>query len=360
MKRLLIFTLRISDNGICKILSDFILNFSPNIEVDVLTLESINDIYFRNLNVNILEIGNSKNIFKRIFREYKVLKKGNYDIVHINGDYCSRIVECVVAKIVGIKKIIIHSHNDGIGSNKKLKVLFHKISKKCFDFVATDYFACSNSAAKWMFSNKIFNEKEYKIIKNGINIDKFKFNIKSRQEIRTYYNLSSKYVIGFVGRLTYQKNPLFLIDLFYECMKKKSNLFLLIIGDGYLEEQVIKKIKKLNIEDSVLLLKNIDNIYKYYNAMDCFVLPSIYEGLGIVNIEAQASGLPTIVSNNIPKEAKISDYISYISLDSSYDIWIKKIISNYKIDRKNSYKNVIKFEYDIVDSAKKLEKYYNK
>lgn len=352
--KVLIFNPKITAGGISKILSDFIVNFDNEVDIDILTLSIENNIYVKDLDVNIYTVGKSKNILKRIYSEYKIMKQGNYDAIHINGDYVSRVIECISAKIAGIKKIIIHSHNDGVGSNKKIKVIPHKILKKLFDYFATDYFACSTSAARWMFSKKIFDNKKYTIINNGIDIEKFKFNEESRNKIRKVYRLKDKFVIGYVGRLSYQKNPLFLIDVFQEYTKKDKNSILLIIGRGELEEDVKKKVEDLNLDNKVLFLGNISDVYNYYSAMDCFILPSRYEGLGIVNIEAQISGLPTIVSDQIPKEAKISNLIKYLSLDAGIKKWAKSLTRN--CDRCNF--KITNNEYDIKKVTKKLEKKY--
>lgn len=360
MKKLkvLIFNPKVTASGISKILSDYINNFSDGINTEIMTLEVNNDIYYQKNKIKINIIGKTKNIFKRIYREYRIMKKGNYDVIHINGEYVIRIIECFVAKIAGIKKIIIHSHNDGVGSNKRSKVIIHKILKKLFDYFATDYLACSNNAAKWMFSNKIFNNNKFEIINNGIDINKYIYNEIKREEIRKKHNIENKYVVGFVGRLSYQKNPLFLIEVFNEYKNKNEKAFLIIIGTGELENEVKRKIKQLGIVDSVLFLKNINNVYDYYNAMDCFILPSLYEGFGIVNIEAQSSGLPTFVSNNVPKEAKISNLIKYIDLDKGAQYWANIIIKTEIFDRKNAYKFAIEKDFDIKDVTKKLENIY--
>lgn len=358
--KVLIFNPKITAGGITKILSDYIYNFSNDIEADLMTLEVSNNIYIRNQDNKLYIVGKSKNIFKRIYREYKLIKKGHYDVIHINGDFISRVIECISARLANVPKVIIHSHNDGSANNNFTRKFINKIVKKSFDFLATDFLACSNSSAEWLFSNKIIKNNNYTIVNNGIDINKFKFNQNIRKEIRNKFNLNDNYVIGFVGRLTYQKNPLFLIDVFYACKKIKDNVKLIVIGTGELENEMQTKIQKYHLEKDVIFLGNIDNTYKYYNAMDCFILPSNYEGLGIVNIEAQTSGLPCIVSDRVPLEAKVSENITFLPLEKGNEYWAKTIFKTRNIDRSVCYKEVLSYEYDIESTTRKLESIYYK
>lgn len=357
-QKVLIFNPKITAGGISKILSDYMDHFTSCVNVEMMTLEITDDLYIKNKNIMIHKIGTSKNVFKRMKREYQILRKNQYDVVHINGDYISRIIECIVAKICGVKKIIIHSHNDGVGSNRKYKVFLNHLLKKFFDYFATDYLACSKSAAEWLFSRKIVKNKKYEIIPNGIDVEKFKFQENIRKKIREQYQLKNQLVIGFVGRIAYQKNPLFLLDILKECKKLKKDTQLMIIGTGDLEDKMKEKIKRYHLEENVMMVGVVSDVYRYYHAMDVFLLPSRYEGLGIVNIEAQSSGLPTIVSTNIPKEAKVSSLIQYISLEKPASYWAKQIMKAKNKQRKNAFQEVIHHQYDIHSATEKLEKIY--
>lgn len=357
-QKVLIFNPKITAGGISKILSDYMSHFTSFVDVEMMTLEIADDIYIKNQNIKTHVIGTSKNIFKRIKREYRILKNNQYDVIHINGDYISRIIECIVAKACGIRKIIIHSHNDGVGSNKWYKVFLNHLLKKIFDFFATDYLACSKSAAEWLFSRKIVKNKKYEIIPNGIDVEKFKFQENIRKKIREQYQLKNQLVIGFVGRISYQKNPLFLLDILKECKKIRKDIQLMVIGTGNLEEEMKEKIKDDHLEENVIMVGVVSDVYHYYNAMDVFLLPSKYEGLGIVNIESQASGLPTIVSTNVPMEAKVSNLIQYISLEKPASYWAEQIMKSKRVERKNAYQEVINHQYDIKSATQKLEKIY--
>lgn len=356
--KVLIFNSQLTSDGISKMISNYSGSFSNKVDAEFMTFIVKNSIYIGDKKVTTHVIGSTKNIFKRVKREYEILKNNKYDVIHVNGDYISRIIECMVAKACGVKKIIIHSHNDGVGSNKRYKVFLNHLLKKLFDYLATDYLACSKSAAEWLFSRKIVKSKKYEIIPNGIDVEKFKFQEHIRKNIRNQYQIDNQFVIGFVGRISYQKNPLFLLDILKECKKIKEDTQLMIIGTGDLEEKMKEKIKDYHLEKNVIMVGVVSDVYRYYNAMDLFLLPSRYEGLGIVNIESQASGLPTIVSTNVPKEAKVSNLIQYIPLERPASYWAEQIMKAKKVERKDAYQEVINHQYDINSATKKLEKIY--
>lgn len=356
--KVLIFNPKLTNGGISKIVSDYIRFMDDDICVELMTLKKENDIYYKDLDINIYEVSLSKNIFKRIYKEYKIIKKSNPDIVHINGDYVSRIVECISSKMANVKKIIIHSHSNGVISDSNFKKIIQKRLKFLFNYFCDEYLACSRSAAEYMFSKKIIKEKKFKIVKNGIDVSKFKFNENVRNMLRKKYKVENNFVIGNVGRFNKEKNHDFLIDVFLECKKKNNKCILLIIGTGVLEDNIRSKVKKLGIDKDVIFLKNINNVYDYYNMMDIFVLPSYFEGLGIVNIEAQTNGLKVITSTNVPIEAKVSKNIDFLSLNDGEKIWANKILLKNNIDRKNSYMDTISYGYDIKSSVNKLKKIY--
>lgn len=357
--RVLIFVSEISTDGITKILSDYVRNFSNNIQVELMTYRIDNDIYFKDIDIKIYEIGISKNFFKRISKEKKIMKNNNYDVIHINGNYCSRIFDCIASKMSGIKKVIIHSHNTGTGNNSKFRRIVHTLTKKMFDFFATDYFACSDEAAKWMFSGKIYKNRKYHFIKNGIDVNKYIYNEQVRSELRTKYDLSDKFVVGHIGRFQYQKNHSFLIDMFYEIQKKKENSMLLLIGTGELENSIKEKVKNMKIDEKVIFLGNKSDAYKFYNAMDCFAFPSFFEGLPIVAIEAQTSGLPIFVCKNaVTDAANVSK--NFIKIDSfDAKLWASIVLEHKPINRREAYIDTQKAGYNIKSVVKEIETFYS-
>lgn len=285
--------------------------------------------------------------------------KNRYQAIVLNSVDLSYIFPLFIAKLVGIPIRIIHSHNAGygykIGFLRKLLIRFNKI---LLDFSATTYFACSKKAGHWMFGK----DKRFNIIHNAIELDKYKYNLLKREEKRKELNIENKFVVGHIGRFVYQKNHEFLIDIFYEIHKMWPESVLILIGDAvddktYLEKAK-QKVKELNLEKNVKFLGMRNDVADLMQTMDCFILPSRFEGLPFVGIEAQAAGLPCYFSDTITKEVEITDLIEFISLNENAINWAKKIIKNKDFKRKNFLNRLIKAGYDINTEVKKIEKFY--
>ena len=259
----------------------------------------------------------------------------------------------------GILIRIAHSHNTDFQTKNKFKKAVGNYFKKKLVFYATDYFACSKLAGEWLFGDKIVTSPKFKVIHNGVDLKKYAFNSKIRNEIRNLYKISeNEIVIGHVGRFTEQKNHVFLIDIFNEYHKINSNSRLLLVGTGILEENVKEKVEDLKIADKVIFAGFRSDVNNYMQAMDLFVLPSKFEGLGLVLIEAQASGLPCFTSKDVvPKEAQVSDLLTYIRLSSNAKKWAN-IINKSSFNRKDVAKEIKDSGYDINEAALELEKFY--
>lgn len=259
----------------------------------------------------------------------------------------------------GIKTRICHAHNTRMEPNlkKPLKLLYKTQLKK----VANYYWGCGREAIKFYFGDKIINEKQYMILHNAIDVEKFIYNEKIREKLRNKMNLQDKFVIGHVGRFMEQKNHDFILELFKVIIDKNSDAFLILLGDGELQNKVKKKSEKLGISDSIKFLGNVDNVNEMYQAMDVFLLPSLFEGLPVVGIEAQAAGLKCFFSDNVTKEVKITNNAEFLNLKKdSLEIWAKKILENKKYVRKNMSDEIIRHGYSIKEETKKLEKIYEK
>ena len=286
----------------------------------------------------------------------KLFKENKYRIVHANINTLS-VFPLYAAKKVGVPVRISHSHstsNPKEWSRNLIKNILRPFSKR----YATDYFACSEIAGRYLFGNKAFDQGEVKIIHNAIDVDKFKFDEAARKKLRQEFGIKdSTVVIGHVGRFVQQKNHTFLVDVFKEYHKKNPDSKLLLVGSGPLEDEIKKKVERLDLEDSVLFLGQRDDINKLYSVMDVFCLPSLYEGLPVVGIEAQATGLPTIFSNRISKEVIVSSYAKIVSIQDT-GFCIEKINKTTRsIKKQRSYATV--FEYmDINNEVSTLEKIY--
>lgn len=303
-----------------------------------------------------------KGKMKYQMRLYRFLKKNKYEIVHINsGAFLFVLMVAITCKLAGVKRIIAHSHN-AIQNMKPIKKRICDVLKPILSWCCTDYLACSELAGYSMFAKKLFKQNKVIIIKNGIDIQKYKFNMKIRNEYREKLGINKNIIYGHVGRFEAQKNHEFLIDIFFEIQKIQPEAILLLIGDGELKEKIIRKLEVLKIKDKVKFLGVRRDVPELLQAIDCFILPSLYEGLPVVGVEAQTSGLPLFCSDTITEELRLSDTTKFISLSAEANEWAKLICKS--IDNKDcrireeAYKNAINNGYDIKKTAKDMEEIY--
>lgn len=259
----------------------------------------------------------------------------------------------------GLKNRICHAHATTIDFNLKLplKLAYKTQLKK----VANNYWGCGKKSVEFYFGSNIIKSNNYFIVHNAIDEEKFLYNEQKRKEVREKYNLNGKFVIGNVARFMKQKNHTFTLDLFKVILQKEPNAILMLLGDGELLDAMKQKAKELGIENSVMFMGNVNNVNEMYQAMDLFLLPSLFEGLPVVGIEAQASGLKCIFSNTITDEVKVTDNIEFLDLNKdSLEKWADKILSYKEYERKNTDKEIINAGYSIEEEAKKLQKVYEK
>lgn len=283
----------------------------------------------------------------------------DYDVVHLHSSSKNYMV-LKYAKKYNIKTRISHSHSVGFQTTNPIKKIIGNIFKKRLIHYSTDFFACSKDAGEWLFGKKIIEQNNFHILHNAIDLEKFKYNSKKREKIRMDYSLSEKTVVmGHIGRFMQQKNHSFLIDIFNEFHKINKNSKLMLVGTGELESEIKNKAKELKLIDDIIFVGFKENANDYIQAFDLFVFPSLFEGLGIVLIEAQASGLPCFASKYvIPEEAKILKSFKSISLDVNPKEWAN-IINNSSLERCFNVKEaIIKSGYDINEVICYLQKFY--
>lgn len=295
-----------------------------------------------------------KNYEKRLrlfFKEHK-----EYQIVHSHLDQVSGII-MKAAFLENVPIRISHSHNTN-NTNNFLGRTFKKYLQSMIGKYANNLFACSENAGKWLFGKR---QSECYILNNGIDVEKFKFSIENRNKIRNELNITPEEEIwGHIGRMSKQKNQNFLIDVFAKYQKYKNNSKLLLIGEGKLKNKIERKVRRLGLEDKVTFLGVLNNPEEYYSAFDLIVFPSLFEGLSLVMIEAQISGVPIIASTNIDKATDVTKTMNYISLKKSPDEWAKYIKQNISKQRQEkNIEKVIKSGYGIKEVTKKLANKYD-
>lgn len=279
----------------------------------------------------------------------KIFTESDYKIVHSHLDAMSAWVLKVAMKC-NIPIRIAHSHNTQHLTNNKIKFAINEKARKSINNYANYRCACSCDAAKWLFGTD-----DVIYVKNAIYLDKFKFDENIRKEVRNELGLKDEPVIGHIGRFDYQKNHEFLINSFYNIKKVQKNAKLVLVGDGMLRCDIENQISQLGLKDDVFVLGVRDDAYRLLNAFDVFMLPSRFEGLGIVLIEAQANGLKCIASDVVPDEANAGDNVKYLPLDA--ELWTDEYL-NMNIERNADLPLLKQRGYDIATEAKKLQKLY--
>lgn len=271
----------------------------------------------------IIRLPQPKNPIKLIMQIKKIIKTYEIQIVHSHTYYNSAYV-MIAAKQCNINARITHSHNISDNKPQTAKRKFYGyICKKIINKYTKYFFACGEEAGASLFDKR----KKVKIISNGIDIEKFRFNSVIRKKLRLEHNISNdEIVIGHIGRFNDQKNHNFIIEFYNEYFKINSHSKLLLIGNGELLDEIKSKVNKLGLENNVIFLGSIDNVYDYYNIMDIFILPSLFEGLGMVGIEAQINGLKVLASDNVPLELNVSNTVDFLPIgNEAINCWIEKI-----------------------------------
>lgn len=299
----------------------------------------------------------TKKLLARIKALEKLFKENNYQIVHSHMNTLNMPVLYAAWK-AHVPVRISHNHSmTNIAEGRRY--LVKKLLRPTGRLFATDYFSCGDAAGKWFFGKRLFNSGKVHIIPNAVDVQKFQFNQEAREQIRKMLGLEDKWVIGHVGRFMKQKNHTFLIQMFSEIHNKRRNARLLLIGDGELKSQIEELCYQLGIKDSVLFLGNRRDMPDLYSAMDLFVLPSLYEGVPVVGIEAQVNGLPCLFSENISQEVIMGDIVNFLPLNIK--IWVEaaeqKINTNI---RKIDSQQISREKYDLDISTQMLLSYYQK
>lgn len=352
---------KMNSGGVESVVMNYYRNINKNkVQFDFIVDEDSYNIpreEIENMGGKIILIPPYKNIIRYIKALKKVLKTNEYNIIHSHLNSLS-VFPLYVAKLCDIQIRIAHSHST---SNKKewKKNMVKNILRPFSKVNATHYFCCSELAGRWLFGNRSYENNEVKLINNAINVDKFIYNEDVRHIMRRELDIENNIVIGHVGRFVDQKNHKGLIDIFYEIHKINPKSVLILAGEGPLLDDIKDKVNKLNLLNSVKFLGVRNDINKIMQAIDIFLLPSLYEGLPVVGVEAQASGALCIFSDDMTKETKVLQTTSFFSISDSPQKWAEDILKLYKcFERKDVKQDIINANFEINTEAKKLQKIY--
>lgn len=355
-------SLRVANGVATVIMNQYDSLIDAGYEIDFLQFVSFESPYVDRIKNNSGKIFTIKRNFFSLKKIYKVLKENCYDIVHINQMNFHTVYLTLIAKRLKVKNIVYHSHNTKIPGGIKRTIL-EKASNIVYSNCANRLIACSNAAGK-----DSFGKKEFIVLKNSIDVKKFEYNFSIRKEIRERQNISDNtFVVGTVCRFANQKNPLLMIDIVNEVIKLRPNTIFLWVGsppskDDPIIDEMNQRVEELNIKEKMLWVGSKSDVYKWYSAMDVFLMPSKWEGLGITYIEAQANSLPTYASSVVPIDTKITDLIKYISLDCLPSKWAEELCKNHirnETSKKNNKQKFIDAGFDSENAKDDLTKIYN-
>ncbi len=327
-----------------------------NMELGYVAINDPSDFYKRRLK----ELGVTLHIIPRkitapwayITHLAKVAR--GYNVMHVHGNSATLVLEMIAAKLAGVKVRIAHSHNTQCSMVK-----IDKAARPLFYALCNARLACGVEAGKWLFGNR-----DFKVINNGINTDRFRFKESTRHEIREGLEWENVPIIGHIGNFVEQKNHRFLIDVFNAIHHKNPDVKLLLLGSGPLQEEIMNRVKELGLLDSVCFTDSVDNPEEYMCAMDMIVMPSLFEGLPLTLVEEQANGLPCLVADTITRDADMTGLVSYKSLSDSPEYWAISaldILNNSERTKDISLSSIASIKaanFDIYEVAKDLKAYY--
>lgn len=345
-----------SHDGITNVMTNYYTYIDhTKIHMDVVTINPVSQQFKKTLDrygsKNYVLSYRNRNPVKYVHELRRILKAGKYQIIHVHGCSATMAVEMLAAKLAGVKVRVAHSHNttcDHVKIDKLLRPMFNRFCNVGF--------ACGKEAGEWMFPKRRFT-----VIANGIDLERFQYNEKIRAEFRTKYGLAGKTVIGHVGRFSTQKNHKKLIEIFAEYCKTHKDTKLVLVGDGELKPEIEEKAKKEQLD--VLFVGLSDEVEKWLQAMDIIVFPSLFEGLPLGLVEAQAAGLPCILSNTISPATKITDLTCFVGLNDAPGEWCMTIdemlAKTDRAEQREGIKAIIqKAHFDIRVNCGELAKKY--
>lgn len=306
----------------------------------------------------VFEIAPYQNIFKNMADMRRLFKENKYSVVHAYNSTMN-LFPMFVAKRCGVPVRI--SESLSMAHEGDWKTIIKKILRPMSKLFANYYMSCGDDCGRWQFGDKLFNAGKVDVFKTVINTEFNAFNPELREKTRKEFGWEDKIVIGHIGRFTAQKNSVHLIEIFAAIAKKEPKAVMCLIGDGELKEDMMNKIKELGIESQVNYLGRREDIQQFYNAMDCFLLPSLYEGLPVVGLEAESCGLPMFFSTEVTREANACELGHFIALSESVDVWadeiLKAVNENMPIRRSHA-KEVADAGFDSASEAMRMQKYY--
>lgn len=298
-------------------------------------------------------------LVRKFVRTGRILRREQAEIFHINGSTPYDFLVGMVARLAGVRTVILHAHNSRLKKSSRLhrglQGLFRTLQPLCGDW----YFACSDLAGEFMFGSRC--RRKVIEVKNGIHTRRFRFDGAVREQMRAEYGLQDALVVGHIGRMVPAKNQSFLLEVFAELLRLRPDARLVLIGSGELEEALMAQAGRMGLVEKLTRIPSTSQPERFYCMMDLFMLPSLFEGLPVVGVEAQASGLPCIFSDSITRELAITDRAHYLGLDRSPAEWAElaaALAAETPRNREEYAGRVREGGFEIEDVAAWLQEFY--
>ncbi len=365
MRRILIYCESWKSGGIESFLTNALLRMDlTELTVDIVTAELWDNVFtpaLREKGVNFIELSGKQQRLLRNRRMFRALLRENrYDVLHLNVFQGMTLRYAAIARRAGVPRRIAHSHNTALRKSllRPVKLMLHRLYGRLFTSAATELWACSRAAAEYLFPAAALQARGYRFIPNGIDTERFRFRAEERARVRHEQGLEDAFVVGHVGRLTYQKNQSFLLDVHAALLRRRPESVLLLVGDGEDEAMLREKAETLGIADRVIFYGTSKQVEELFWAMDVFAFPSRFEGLGIVAVEAQAAGLATLCSEHVPPEALVTDTARVVPITDAA-AWTEALAAIPSGGaRPDSGAVIRRAGYDIADTAAAVEEAY--
>lgn len=352
-KRILVYGMTGEAGG----MESYLLNYLRNLDRGCVTFDFITDCStiayadeIQKLKSNIYYIPNKHHLMKAL-REFNTFLKSHkeYEVVYFNILSAPKSIFMLPA-IINKRVCVVHSHN----GDTKHKIL-HYIARFFLNCFTDIKLACSEKAARFMFCNRAVDLKQVTLINNAIKLSDYSYNTVTRQNVRNALAITDEFVIGTVGRFTYQKNPFFILDIFREVVNNCPNAKLLWVGSGEMKNEIEHRAQSMLLKSNIHFLGVRTDVADVMQAFDIFMLPSRFEGLPVVGIEAQAAGLPCLFSSVITSEVSITDNTEFVSLGMSAEYWAQRVLTYQSFVRMATDAKIKEKNYDIESCAKKLQ-----
>jgi len=350
--------------GVYALVNSVIRNKPEGLKLDIACIaefENPNNIEnLKRLGTDVYYVGTRGPRWRRPFAYYRntlsLLRDGGYDCVHIHGDVAYLLlIFARAARKAGVKRIILHSHAAGVdGGSRRLKAALHRLCRGGLLRCATDFAACSDRAAAWMYPG--LDANRVKMVVNGIEVERFAWNPAVRQRIRDELRLGDAFVVGHVGRFAFQKNHAYLLQAFAAMRRRIPNARLLLVGEGMLFDEIRAQAERLGLAGDVIFYGASYDVSGLMQAMDLFALPSHFEGLPVSGVEAQAAGLPVLFSDRITRQAGLTGDVRFLPIDdAAADKWgeaARDVAEGAERDRARGCEAVRKAGFTIQDTVR--------